>query len=126
MVLEQLPRTHGNPWVIEGLKQGQHLAEPALPWRRVLEVAGLSDDGIRIHDLRHTVGSRAADTGLSLLIVGKMLGHRQAASTERYAQPSDDPVREAHERVAAEIAADMDGKRADVIKISGTGGRSST
>ena len=77
-VFDTIPRVPGNPWVVVGQNAGNHLTDLALPWRRVLEVAGLS--GIRLHDLRHTVGAWAASSGLSLLLVGKLLGHRQAAS----------------------------------------------
>jgi hypothetical protein len=54
---------------------------------------------------------------LSLLIVGRVLGHRQAASTERYAHVADDPVREAAERISGAIAAALDGKSADVVEL---------
>ncbi len=114
-VFDTIPRVPGNPWVVVGQNAGNHLTDLALPWRRVLEVAGLS--GIRLHDLRHTVGAWAASSGLSLLLVGKLLGHRQAASTERYAHLAADPVREAAERVAAGIAAAMEGRQADVVTL---------
>lgn len=57
--------------------------------------------GVRIHDLRHTYASYLVSSGLSLEIVGRLLGHTQAATTMRYAHLADDPLREATGRMAA-------------------------
>lgn len=55
----------------------------------------------RVHDLRHTYASVLASAGLSLPIIGALLGHTQPATTARYAHLFDDPLREATERVGA-------------------------
>jgi len=47
----------------------------------------------RPHDLRHTLGSFQAITGASLLIIGKSLGHKSLATTQRYAHLDMDPIR---------------------------------
>ena len=112
-VLASLPRE--SDWVIPGQRPGEHLTDLAKPWRRACEVAGI--DNARLHDLRHSVGAWSASSGDSLLIVGALLGHRSAQSTERYAHLSDNPIRAAAERVASGIAAAMDGKRADVVPM---------
>jgi len=114
-VIDNLPRTLDNPWLIEGQHKGAHLTELRLPWERVCKAAKLAD--VRIHDMRHTVGSHAASSGLSLLLVGALLGHKQAASTERYAHLSDSPVREAAERVSGAIQAAMEDREAKVVDI---------
>lgn len=59
---------------------------------------------VRIHDLRHTHASILVNLGLSLPIIGKLLGHTQAATTHRYAHLQDDPLRAATERAGAVIA----------------------
>lgn len=59
---------------------------------------------VRIHDLRHTFAAVLASSGLSLPIIGKLLGHTQAATTHRYAHLQDDPLRAATERAGAVIA----------------------
>jgi integrase len=59
---------------------------------------------VRIHDLRHTYASILASSGLSLPIIGRLLGHTQAATTQRYAHLMDDPLRAATERVGAIVS----------------------
>lgn len=50
---------------------------------------------VRIHDLRHTFASFAVADGASLFLVGKLLGHANARSAERYAHLSGDTLRDA-------------------------------
>jgi integrase len=71
-------------------------------WQRVRRAAGL--EGVRLHDLRHSHASVGVGLGLSLPLIGKLLGHAKAASTERYAHLSRDPVRAAADRVTAVLA----------------------
>jgi integrase len=108
-VLESVPRLEGNPFVICGERPGQHLVNLQKPWRRIRKAAGLHD--VRIHDLRHSFASVAASGGQSLLVIGKMLGHSQPATTARYAHLADDPVKAASDMVGARIAAAMDGNK---------------
>lgn len=49
-------------------------------WYAVRKLAGLED--VRLHDLRHSFASVAVSGGESLFIVGKLLGHTQAKTTE--------------------------------------------
>ena len=56
---------------------------------------------MRIHDLRHTYASILASSGLSLPIIGALLGHTQAATTQRYAHLLDGALRAATERAGA-------------------------
>jgi len=58
----------------------------------------------RVHDLRHTYAAVLASAGLSLPIIGALLGHSQPSTTSRYAHLMDDPLRQATERVGAIIA----------------------
>ena len=55
-------------------------------------------NGLRLHDLRHTLASWQAAAGTSLAIIGKGLGHTQVSTTQRYAHLDSDPVREAMSR----------------------------
>jgi integrase len=64
--------------------------------------AGLTD--ARIYDLRHTFASVGAGGGLSLQIIGRLLGHTQSRTTQRYAHLADDPLREAANKIGGVIA----------------------
>ena len=75
------------------------------PWRRIRARAGLDD--VRIHDLRHTYASNAVMSGLSIPILGKILGHTQMQTTMRYAHFADDPVQQAATQVADALAGQM-------------------
>ena len=104
-VLKCIPRAAANPYVIVGNVTGQHLVNIQKPWRRIRADAGLDD--VRIHDLRHSFASVAAAQGASLLMIGKLLGHTQAATTARYAHLTVDPVREVNEAAGQAISASM-------------------
>ena len=58
----------------------------------------------RIYDLRHSFASIGAGGGLSLQIIGRLLGHSQMRTTQRYAHLADDPLREAAAKITAVIA----------------------
>jgi integrase len=81
--------------------------------------AGLTD--VRLHDLRHAFASVAAASGMGLPIIGKMLGHAQAATTARYAHLAPDPVKAAAAAVAGRIAGAMQGAKgnAEVTRLRG-------
>ena len=104
-VLAGLPRLDDNPHVIVGQKAGAALVNLEKPWRAIRAAAGLKD--VRLHDLRHAFASVAASSGMGLPIIGKMLGHTQAATTARYAHLASDPVKAAAAAVAGKIAAAM-------------------
>ena len=73
------------------------------PWAAITELTGL--DGLRIHDLRHSFASVGAVAGLGLPIVGKLLGHTQASTTQRYAHLDVDPLRRAADAIGSVITA---------------------
>ena len=115
-VLHSIERAHEQPFVIAGRKPGAPLVNLTRPWKRLSASAGLS--GVRIHDLRHSWASVGAGSGVSLPIIGALLGHTQAATTQRYAHLAADPLREANEAIGMRIAAAMKGKRARVVRIN--------
>lgn len=74
---------------------------------------------LRIHDLRHAFASVAASSGMGLPIIGKMLGHTQASTTQRYAHLASDPVKAAAASVAGKIAdAFRGGSVSEVIQFA--------
>ena len=114
-VLANIPRIEGNPFVICGNIRGRALVNMQKPWGRIRKQAGL--DGVRLHDLRHSFASVAASGGLSLPMIGKLLGHTQAATTERYAHLAADPVRAANEAIGQRISAVMKGDTGDGAEV---------
>lgn len=107
-----------SPYVFPGT-DNKPLTEVKRTWASVCESAGLGafveekdasgklvkrwQSDVRAHDLRHTFAAILAGSGLSLPIIGRLLGHTQAATTHRYAHLADDPLREATERVGAVV-----------------------
>ena len=76
---------------------------------------------MRIHDLRHSFASGAVALGVSLPMIGKLLGHTQVQTTARYAHLAADPVKAAAERVSSNIAAVMGGQLAEVAPLESIG-----
>jgi integrase len=108
-VLAGLPHVEKNPYVLPGVRRGQHLVNVTETWHIVRDLAGLKD--VRLHDLRHSHASVGAEAGLSLPMIGALLGHTQAQTTKRYAHLAADPVKAASELVGSRIAAAMGGGR---------------
>lgn len=100
-VLSTLPRTSRYVFPSPRLEDRPY-AEIKRVWSTIRERAELAD--VRLHDLRHTHASVGAAAGLSLHAIGKLLGHRQASTTARYAHFGDDPLKEAAARVQLRIA----------------------
>lgn len=83
----------GGSYLFPGKDGDKPRADLNRPWRAIRDDAKLK--GVRIHDLRHTFASLAASGGVTLQVVGRLLGHTQIATTQRYAGLYDDPLREA-------------------------------
>ncbi|MEM7173206.1 MAG: site-specific integrase [Pseudomonadota bacterium] len=83
-------------------KHDRPLTDIKRTWLAVRSIAGLED--VRIHDLRHTYASVLASQGLSLPVIGALLGHTQAQTTLRYAHLIDDTLRAATEVVADNLS----------------------
>lgn len=114
-ILTNLPRMQNNPFVICGRNAGEHLVNLQKPWRRIRKMASLED--VRIHDLRHSFASFGAAGGMSLPLIGSLLGHTQAQTTQRYAHLADDPRLAAANAIASQIAANLNGDGGEVIPL---------
>ncbi len=77
-------------------------------WRAIIRQANLP--GLRIHDLRHTHASTGVSDGMSLPMIGRLLGHKNVNTTARYAHLHQDPVRQASERIGRTLASAMGGR----------------
>lgn len=94
-ILEQRKANAGkydnSEWVFPAESKSGHLEDPKKAWERILKRADIQ--GLRIHDLRRTLGSWQTALGASSFIVGKSLGHKTLQATAIYARLNLDPVR---------------------------------
>ena len=88
----------GSPWLFPGDTPGQPVQEIRRFWRNMQREAELPE--VRIHDLRHTFASLLVSGGASLEMVGRLLGHTQMSTTQRYAHFMDSPLRAGVDAVA--------------------------
>ncbi len=107
-ILSSIPRKKSNPFVIVGRRRGAHLVNIKDSWAAIRKEAGLED--VRLHDLRHSFASVGVGAGMSLPIIGALLGHRETATTARYAHLSDAPRRAAADLIGRVITDAMAGK----------------
>ena len=100
-ILDGLPRK--TVWVFPSPRRDDHLSAAAVDsiWNRVRAEADLHD--VRLHDLRHTHASMALAQGETVLTIGRLLGHRNPATTLKYIHLSDAMVREAVGAVGATL-----------------------
>ena len=85
----------------EGYVLGRRLRSLNRTWETIRAAAGLED--VRLHDLRHSFASDALMSGVPLAVVGELLGHKQAQTTQRYAHLANHVVRQALERATDRI-----------------------
>ena len=103
-VLAAIPRVPGNPWLIVSSRPGvQRLSTIREHWYRLRSQAGLDD--VRIHDFRHSYASRALALGVSLTMIGRLLGHTKVSTTARYAHLARETERASAARVGGSIGA---------------------
>jgi len=107
-ILKTCPKFAGSKYVFPGegrgeTRKGQHRVNLTDAWGWVRRRARIPD--VRLHDLRHSFASIAVSGGQTLPMVGALLGHTQAQTTQRYAHLMDDPLRAASAATGATIAA---------------------
>ena len=71
------------------------------PWRAALKNACITD--FHWHDLRHTAASYLAMSGVSLVEIAKVLGHRTLAMVARYSHLSDGHIVATGEKLAKRL-----------------------
>ena len=81
----------GCAFLFPGDVEGQPVIELKRFWARMRATAEIPD--VRIHDLRHTFASLLVSGGASLEMIGKLLGHTQSGTTQRYAHLIESPLR---------------------------------
>lgn len=110
-VLKGMTKVKGSPWVLPSRDDAKRpLSKAAIEaaWQRIRTTAGLAD--VRLHDLRHTVGTYAGQTGANAFLVRDLLRHKNLAVTGRYVNRDDDPVRTLSDQVGERIEAGLAGR----------------
>ncbi len=100
-LLKSIKEEATGTYLFPGNVEGKPLQDIKKAWKSIITRAGLAE--VRIHDLRHTHASHLVSSGLSLSIVGKLLGHTQASTTQRYAHLADEPLRQAAEFFGSKV-----------------------
>lgn len=120
-LLASIRRVEGSPWVFARPNDPRRCISTEVvenAWQRLRARSGIED--VRLHDLRHTVGTFASQAGVNAFIVRDVLRHASTAMTNRYVNFDADPVRDVSDRVAARIRASLDGsKGAEIIPMKG-------
>ena len=114
ILLTMKAKSGKSPYLFPGDTPDKHQGDLKNFWAAVCRKAEI--EGARFHDLRHTHASLLASSGMSLPIIGALLGHTQASTTHRYSHLMDDPLRAATERVGALIT-NGTGTPAEVVPL---------
>ena len=104
-VLRDIEQCEGSPYVFPGKRSSEPLRSIRVPWKHVCKAARL--DNLRLHDLRHSFASVGAASGLSLPMIGALLGHSQPNTTARYAHLAASPLHQAADEIGARISKAM-------------------
>ncbi len=104
-VLAAIKRNQNAEYVLEGNHPDQPILSLRKPWLHLCAAAKL--ENIRLHDLRHSFASLGAAGGLSLQMIGALLGHTQPATTARYAHLAATLLQEAADAIGAKMLAAM-------------------
>jgi integrase len=104
-ILSDLPKVEKNDFIIASGAESKPRSDLKRPWNAIRRAAGLDD--LRIHDLRHSFASIGAGASLGLPIIGKLLGHSQASTTQRYAHLDADPLKRAADAIGDKISTAM-------------------
>ena len=108
-LISDQPKINNSEFVFPSMRGDGHLIGLPRIWKRISQKARLRS--IRLHDLRHNFASVGAGAGLSLYIVGALLGHKDAKTTARYAHLADDPAQLAADEISGHIAKALLGYR---------------
>ena len=108
-ILSDLPRLNRCAWVFSNNgRAGTVYRTVRTHFMEIVAEAGL--ENVKLHDLRRTVMTAAAAAGVGSHVLRDLLGHKTATMADRYIRSLGNPVREAREKVGAEMAAMMGGE----------------
>lgn len=115
-ILKTITPVDKSPWVFPRLNDvDRHVSVEVVEnaWQRIRTHAGLPD--VRLHDLRHTVGTYAGQAGVNAFLVRDLLRHKTAITTNRYVNKDDDPIRGISNLVGERIQAGLAGSTSSVV-----------
>jgi integrase len=117
VLLEELTSFAGDArYVFQGYVKGKHFQGLGKVWNRVRKASGLED--VRLHDLRHSFASASAAGGSNLPMIGALLGHKHAATTQKYVHLVNAPVHEASEKTGTSLATAMGGTNGAILPFT--------
>jgi integrase len=88
-------KANGQEYLFTNSRTGTRYNSIKKAFRSAVREAGMED--FRFHDLRHTFGTRAVDSGAPLTGIRDALGHASLETTNRYAHGTEDGKRRAVE-----------------------------
>ena len=98
-ILNALPKI--STYIFANPETGKPYNDIRKTFDKVMQCADISN--MRIHDLRHNFASLAVNSGESLFVVQKLLGHASPQTTQRYAHLQQSTLQNASEKIAAVI-----------------------
>jgi integrase len=116
-MLRTMPSYERSDYVFPGPGKTGHWVEPKTAWHRIRKRAGLVD--VRIHDLRRTLASWAAERGYDQLLIGRLLNHSNPSVTAIYARIGLAPLRAALEELTAAFRSAMPQTFASLLPAAG-------
>jgi len=116
-VLESHPRDDDSPFVFPG-RGGRQRTRPPRRIDAIRKRAELPKDFRPLHGLRHTFASMLASSGqVDLFVLQKLLTHKSASMTMRYAHLRDDALRRASDLAGTLIGQAMNGHNLHVVNM---------
>jgi integrase len=101
--MELVAEQRGQTWLCPARIGDGHVRSVFAAWKALMRRAGLERE-IRIHDIRHTVGSLGHLSGLSQREIAIQLGHSSLKTTERYTKGYSGIERHVADRIAQIMA----------------------
>ena len=115
-IIADLPRINGNPFVFAGARSSA-LSYKTLHGALVRACARAEIEDCRLHDLRRTLATSAAASGLTLIGLRDLLNHKTTTMAARYARRTDSVLKQTQDEMADRMAALMDGKTGEVVPM---------
>ena len=100
-IIGKLPRYPDCPWLLPNRNTMLPFTDIKRSFTEARKKAGLDD--VHIHDLRHSYASALVNAGIDLYQIGSLLGHKNLASTQRYAHVDNSTLMAAAEAGAAKL-----------------------